>query len=449
MVWESFPADVNIGYIPEDGRGLNPLLQNFWMTIHPPILFLGFTSLAIPFSFALAALMKNENSRWLKLAMPWALFSGMILGLGIMLGGYWAYGVLGWGGYWAWDPVENSSLIPWILIVAGIHSMVSEEKTGRFKRASLLLCILAFLLVLYSTFLTRSGILGDASVHSFVDPGQEVYLFLVVFLSIFAIGSLALLILRFKSFKPKDEHEMKISSRESALITGTIILCAVAFIIAVGTSWPILSKGTIDAGFYNRMNLPLAILIAVINGMSILLVWKKSTGKEFLNSILLPLGISVIITIGLVITGVRDIVYVVFIAASFFALFVNLKIALRLISKNVIKAGPYIAHLGIMILFLGIIGSSKYSEEVNLSLPLNESKEALGYKFTYKGSTPVKGDEEKYNFNVVVEKDGSGFLLQPVMFYSEYSKGILKNPDIANLISVSYTHLTLPTNREV
>jgi cytochrome c-type biogenesis protein CcmF len=168
FVWDSFPADVQMGFIPEDGRGLNPLLQNFWMTIHPPILFTGFTALSIPFCFAIAALIKNKYDVWMKLAMPWTLFAGMILGLGIMLGGYWAYGVLGWGGYWAWDPVENSSLVPWLLIIGAIHTMVAEEKVGKYKKTSLILCILAYSTVLYSTFLTRSGVLGDASVHSFV-----------------------------------------------------------------------------------------------------------------------------------------------------------------------------------------------------------------------------------------------------------------------------------------
>ena len=435
-VWESFPKDVSIGYVPEDGRGLNPLLQNFWMTIHPPILFTGFSSLAIPFCFAIAALFKNQYSRWMKLALPWTLFSGMVLGVGIMLGGFWAYGVLGWGGYWGWDPVENSSFVPWIVIVAGIHSMIAEEKTGRFKKTSLMLCITAFILVLYSTFLTRSGILGDASVHSFVDPGQEVYLFLIVFLSLFGAGGYALILMRMKNLRSESKDPASILSRESAVFVGAITLCATALVIAVGTSWPIFSKGTVDPAFYNRMNLPLAILIASINGISILLAWKHTEEKKFFKSLYLPLILTGIITAGLVIFAVHDVLIAIFVGASLFALIINANIAIKVFSKNNLKAGPYIAHLGIMILFLGIIASSQYSEEVNLSLPLNETKSALGYDMTYKGATPFgeagEGDQ-KYHFNVVVEKDGKGFLLQPVMFYSKYSDGIMKNPDIANL----------------
>lgn len=433
-VWESFPGDVQFGFIPEDGRGLNPLLQNFWMTIHPPVLFAGFSSLAAPFCIAVAALVKNRYDRWMKLALPWTLFAGMVLGVGIMLGGFWAYGVLGWGGYWGWDPVENSSFVPWIIIIAAIHTLVAEEKTGKFKKTSLILCILGFILVLYSTFLTRSGILGDASVHSFVDPGQEVYMFLIVFLGSYLLLGLGLVLYRLKSLRSPAKETSELLSRESALFVGAVTLCASALVIGVGTSWPILSKGTVDIAFYNKMNLPLAILIAAVNGISILLAWKHTESSRFLKSLYFPLIITVVVAAALAIFAVRDVLILVLAAASIFSFAINLQLILKLITHNSIKAGPYIAHLGIMVLFLGIIGSSKYSVEENLSLPIDEPKNALGYTLTYKGATPIKGEsDEKYHFNVVVEKDGKGYLLQPVMFYSEYSQGIMKNPDIANL----------------
>ncbi len=485
LLWDSFPKDVQIGQIPPDGRGLNPLLQNFWMSIHPPILFTGFSSLAIPFCFALAALLRNQYDRWLKLALPWTLFSGMVLGTGIMLGGFWAYGVLGWGGYWGWDPVENSSFIPWIVIVAAIHSMITEKKTGKFKKTSLFLSLVAYVLVLYSTFLTRSGVLGDASVHSFVDPGQSVFIFLIIFMFLFkslgynyllkrffsinystiavlvllnaaglvygvvqnnnavlfvfllfGFDGLFLILKGIRTFKKEEgDSVIEILSRESALFIGAVSLCAAALVILIGTSWPIIAKGTVDAAFYNRMNLPLAILIAVINGFSILLKWRHSEEKNFLKSLLLPIGLSAVTIIVLVFIGLDDVLMAVFAAAAFFAFFINLEIAYRTFAKNPAKAGPYIAHLGIMILFLGIIGSSKYSKEVNISLPLDQPKAALGYTMTYKGATPIPGDPDKYYFNVVCEKDGKGFLLQPIMFYSEYSQGVMKNPDIANLVT--------------
>lgn len=437
FVWDSFPADVQMGFMPEQGRGLNPLLQNFWMTIHPPILFTGFTSLSIPFAFAIAALIKNDYSRWMKLALPWTLFAGMILGLGIMLGGYWAYGVLGWGGYWAWDPVENSSFVPWLLIIGAIHTMVAEEKIGKYKKTSLILCILAFSAVLYSTFLTRSGVLGDASVHSFVDPGQEVYLFLVVFLAIFVGGGIGLIFFRLKSLRTeKSETQVNLLSRESALFVGAITICATALVIAVGTSWPIISKGTVEADFYNRMNLPLAILIASINGLSILLRWKHSDEKSFFKSLYMPLGFTAAVTILLVILGVRDLLIAILAAASFFAFFINAEIAYTIFRKNRTKAGAYVAHMGLMLLFLGVIGSARYSQEENVSLPLGEPKQVLGsYILTYKGATEIPDDHDKFHFNVIVQKDDRAFLLQPVMYYSEYSDGIMKNPDIANLVT--------------
>ena len=435
-VWESFPGDVQLGFVPEDGRGLNPLLQNFWMTIHPPILFAGFSSLAVPFCFAIAALIKNNYDRWMKLALPWTLFSGMVLGVGIMLGGFWAYGVLGWGGYWGWDPVENSSFVPWIVIIAAIHTLVGEEKTGKFKKTSLILCILGFVLVLYSTFLTRSGILGDASVHSFVDPGQEVYIFLVAFLGFYLLLGLGLILFRIKSLGSPAKETSEMLSRESALFIGAVTLCASALVIGVGTSWPIISKGSVDPAFYNKMNLPLAIMIAAVNGISILLAWKHTDSKRFMKSLYLPITLTVVTSVALAIFAIRDVLILALAATSIFSFAINLQIILKLISNKTIKAGPYIAHLGIMVLFLGIIGSSKYSVEENLALPIDEPKEALGYTLTYKGATPIRGEksaDEKYHFNVVVEKDGKGYLLQPIMFYSEYSKGIMKNPDVANL----------------
>ena len=182
-----------------DGKGLNPLLQNFWMQIHPPILFLGFALSTVPFAFALSALLKDDYKEWISQAFPWLLSAAMVLGAAIMLGGYWAYGVLGWGGWWGWDPVENSSLVPWIIAVAGVHTFLIQKRTqkkegvARYVKTNLILGMLTFILVIYSTFLTRSGILGDASVHSFTDPGRAVYLFLVLFIVLFTGLGLAAL----------------------------------------------------------------------------------------------------------------------------------------------------------------------------------------------------------------------------------------------------------------
>ena len=204
-------AGISVNDFIIEGKGLNPLLQNFWMQIHPPILFVGFAMSAVPFAFANASLIKNDYRDWVKQSLPWLLVGTMVLGLAIMLGGYWAYGILGWGGYWGWDPVENSSLIPWLVGVASVHTMLIQKKTqssggaGRFVKTNIILSMLVYILVLYSTFLTRSGILGDSSVHSFAEPGMLVYLLLVIFMLTFLIMGIGGFIYRWKSLNSNFE----------------------------------------------------------------------------------------------------------------------------------------------------------------------------------------------------------------------------------------------------
>lgn len=435
-IWEAFPKEVEAGFMPPDGRGLNPLLQNFWMIIHPPTLFIGFASLAVPFAFAIGALMKNQYDKWIIYSMPWILFSGGVLGLGIMMGGYWAYSILGWGGYWAWDPVENSSLIPWIIAVAGIHTMLVQKKNGAYKKTNLILSILAFLLVLYSTFLTRSGILGDSSVHSFVDPGAEVYLALIIFISSFLLISIVAILYRLKHLKSNSEETPAFFTKESFLFIGSLVLCASALVITAGTSMPLISKATIDINFYNTWNLPLAIIILIISGLSIFMEWKKTGREKFLGNIFQPFVYALIATIIIVILGVKDIPMIIFSFASLFTFFINLIKMIRIIKTKRITFGGVLAHIGIALFFLGIISSGKYSEEVNLSLELNRPMEAFGYKFTYIGVTPFLDANNKsdtmYHFNIKVEKDNREMIMKPVMYYSSFSQGIMKNPDIAN-----------------
>ena len=189
------------------GKGLNPLLQNFWMQIHPPLLFVGFAMTAIPYSFAMSAILRKDYKTWVSKSLPWLSVSMSVLGLAIMIGGYWAYGVLGWGGFWGWDPVENSSLVPWIIGIALLHTLIIQKNTqlkggsGKYIRTNLILSILTFVFVIYSTFLTRSGILSEASVHSFVAPGMTTYLFLVGFMLTFTIIGIAGVAVRWKELR--------------------------------------------------------------------------------------------------------------------------------------------------------------------------------------------------------------------------------------------------------
>lgn len=421
-----------------NGRGLNPLLQNFWMQIHPPILFLGFASMSVPFAFAFSALMKNDYKKWVAQALPWTLFAAMVLGLGIMLGGYWAYGVLGWGGYWAWDPVENSSLIPWIISVASLHTMLVQKKTtnensiGAFAKTNLVLVILAFVLVLYSTFLTRSGVLGDASVHSFVDPGYFAYLLLLIFMGTFIVLGGGLLIYRWKYLKQITPPQNNILSREFALFTGSVVLGASALVTFLGTSAPILGK-SVQIEFYNEMNLPLGILIGLINGLSLLVKWKSSDGKELLKKSIFSLSASIVATIVMIFVGIKDFKMILFAFASSFAFFVNAEIAFKILRRNLEKAGAYVAHMGLALLFIGVIASSKYDKSIDVNLVKGEPADVFGYKLVFTGYSPTQ--DGKYLFNILIEKNGKKYQASPEMYYSEYNQGIMRNPDIVSFIT--------------
>ena len=356
-------AGIAVNNFVIDGRGLNPQLLNWWMQIHPPVLFIGFAMATVPFAFALAAMMKNEYHDWIRQAFPWVLAGTGILGLGIMMGGYWAYEMLGWGGYWAWDPVENSSLIPWLIGVASIHTLLVQRRSqqngdsiGRYAKTNLILCILTYVFVLYSTFLTRSGVLGDASVHSFVDPGMLVYLFLLIFIGSFILLGFGALAYRWKDLHIQTPQDENILSRELSLFTAAVVLGASALIILVGTSAPIFGQ-SVDTFFYNEMHLPIAIIIGLLNGISLLIKWKKTSSQELLRNSVFSVSVSVVLTIAIVmLSGMNDLMMIILTFSSAFALIVNTEIAVKIIKNNMKMLGAYVSHIGIAIFLLGIIG---------------------------------------------------------------------------------------------
>ncbi len=367
-------AGVSVNQFITDGRGLNPQLLNFWMQIHPPILFAGFSMATVPFAFAIAALMKNDYRDWVKQAFPWMLAGMGVLGLGIMLGGYWAYEMLGWGGYWAWDPVENSSLIPWLVGVAGIHTLLVQKRSqakggiGKYAKTNLMLAVLTYVLVLYSTFLTRSGVLGDASVHSFVDPGMIIYLFLVLFIGTFILLGFGMIAFRWKTLNENIKDDESLLSRELALFTAMIVLIASAIIVLVGTSAPIFGK-SVDTFFYNEMHLPLAIIIMFLNGISLLIKWQKSDLNELIKKSTYSAVGAVVFTILLVVLGgVHELMIIILSLTTAFSLFVNLDIAIKIVKGNFKMLGAYVAHIGIALFILGVIGSAVYTEEVTVDL---------------------------------------------------------------------------------
>ena len=423
------------------GKGLNPLLQNFWMQIHPPILFVGFAMSTVPFSFAFAALMKNDYKDWVKQALPWLIAGMMVLGLAIMLGGYWAYGVLGWGGYWGWDPVENSSLVPWIIGVAAIHTMLVQKKTqtenhpGRFLKINLLLSIGTYLLVLYSTFLTRSGILGDASVHSFVAPGTIVFLFLLLFISTFTILGIAGIVYRWKSLEEITESNENLLSRELALFTGSVALIASALIILAGTSAPIWGT-TVEIKFYNELNLPIAIIIGLLNGFSLIMKWKINSAvslwKEARISFLITALISLLIV---VFGGVFDIMLILLTISSVFTLVVNAEVLYRVIRGKRIKAGAYLAHIGIALFLLGVIASGGFTRDQRVTLVKGENKEVFGHNLKFTDITPFDNGK-KYRFNITVDEGSS--VISPVMFVAEFNNSLMREPDILNRLTSDF-----------
>ncbi|HYG18832.1 MAG TPA: cytochrome c biogenesis protein CcsA, partial [Ohtaekwangia sp.] len=213
-------------FIPADGTGLNPLLQNYWMVIHPPTLFLGYALTLVPFSFGMAGLWLKKYQDWVRPALPWALIGGAILGLGILMGGYWAYETLNFGGYWNWDPVENAVYVPWLFLIASIHTMITYKNSEMALKASLILVVTTFILILYATFLTRSGVLGDVSVHSFTDLGLSGQL--LVYLFFFLVGAIVLMVVRWKKI-PSTEKEASMYSREFWIFIGAIVLCFMGF----------------------------------------------------------------------------------------------------------------------------------------------------------------------------------------------------------------------------
>lgn len=430
-IYAQFPGELSVGQLPNDGRGLNPLLQNFWMVIHPPILFIGFAAAAIPFSFAISALWRKEYSSWLTNAFPWVLFSGLTLGAGLMLGAYWAYGVLGWGGYWGWDPVENSSLIPWIISMALLHTMLAQSRTGNLVRTNFIFAILQFVLVIYSTFLTRSGILGASSVHSFTDPGTIVYSLLLAFV----IGSVALgagfLFVRRAELKAiaKPMHWM---TREFALSLGSFVLLASATIIFFGTSLPIVSTTVVDPSFYNKMHVPIAILLALLIGYSLLVRWDVEDGKGLIEKAWKSLTASIIGTIAIAYFSTWEISYLLFIFASLFTFFVNLEQLVLIIRGDIRMMGGKIAHIGMAVFLIGAIVSGLFDKKATAMLELGTTQDVLGYSVTYTGKNVV--GKNKTAFSVSVQKDGNTVTLLPTMIQSE-NEGLMRNPDIESFFT--------------
>ncbi|WP_069131031.1 heme lyase CcmF/NrfE family subunit [Rhodohalobacter halophilus] len=356
----------NPDFVPADGSGLNDLLKSPWMMIHPPIIFVGFAMMTVPFAFAISSLWTKTYHEWIRPALPWTLAANLSLLTAIFLGGYWAYETLSFGGYWAWDPVENASLVPWLIGTAGIHAMIIQRMSARAHKASLFFAILAYMAVIYQTFLTRSGVLAEQSVHSFVDLG--LYGQLLLFILVITLLGIGFYLFRYKEI-PSVDKESKILSKEFMTFTGSILLFILGFIIIIGTSSPILGRLFVDnptppeIQFYNDWSMPLAIIMAIATVIGQYLFWQKHTWESLAEKMIFPLIITSIATVISIVFGeVRNLYYMVFIFAGWFAVIGNGAVLLSLLRKNPKLVGGTVTHIGFGALLLGIIASSVYTE---------------------------------------------------------------------------------------
>src|SRR3989475_1710623 len=300
------PFAIMQGTLPADGNGLNPLLQYAEMVIHPPMLYLGYVGFTVPFAFALGALaMKYPGEKWIHITRRWTMVTWGFLTCGVFLGAHWAYSVLGWGGYWGWDPVENASLMPWLIGTAFLHSVMVQEKKGMLKVWNIVLVIMTYIMSIFGTFLTRSGVVN--SVHAFAQSSIGGYFaaFLVIALS----ASLYLLFDRLPYLKSENQME-SIVSRESSFMFNNLILLAACFAVFWGTMFPVISEAvngvkiTVSAPFFNKVNVPIAILLMFLTGVGPLLAWRKASTNSLKRNFLWPAGIALAAGAGLFIRGV-------------------------------------------------------------------------------------------------------------------------------------------------
>jgi len=358
-----------------EGNDLNTLLQNYWMVIHPPVLFLGFASTIVPFAFAYAGLVNKDHS-WTKPALPWATFSSAVLGTGIMMGAAWAYESLSFGGYWAWDPVENASLVPWLTLVAGLHTNLVYKSTGHSLRTTYFFYIISFILVLYSTFLTRSGILGDTSVHAFV--GSDMTAQLSLFVAVFFVPMMFLFFKRYKSI-PAINKEENTYSREFWMFIGALVLFLSSIVITLKTSVPVYNKifGTNiapaeDPVFsYNQIQIFVSIILGLLTATTQYFKYKDTPNAYFAKKILIPTIIAIAISACISLFGQIDfdkkgigflVAIHVAIFAAVYSVVANASYIWIVLKGKIKIAGASVAHVGFGLVLIGILISSAKKE---------------------------------------------------------------------------------------
>ena len=419
---------------PADGVGLNPLLQDPWMVIHPPIMFLGFASLSVPFSFAIAALWKKRWDGWITRALPWALLTFLTLGTAILMGGYWAYKTLGWGGYWGWDPVENTSLVPWLFTAALVHGMYLQRVRKRHRKVNLVLACMAYAAILYGTFLTRSGVLADFSVHSFIDLGITGWL--VGILCTFIGLSIALLAWRWRSIPRPEDEEPSLLSRSVFFILGIAIFCALACVILLGTSAPILTRlgaapSQVQTSFYAKTTTPAGFLLVLLAGLVPFVGWKGETGRDLLKSSRRSLTVACLLALTAFALGAHKPETLVLLFTAFFAADMNLRAVIRKARSGKLGgAGGYLAHVGVGIMLAGIVVSGAYARSQRVTLPVGVATKVGDTTLTFLRVVPGAADR-KQEMEVRVETaKGKTFNAYPKMYENSRTGQLMANPSI-------------------
>jgi cytochrome c-type biogenesis protein CcmF len=422
-----------LGFTPLDGAGLNPQLQNYWMTIHPPVLYLGFTAFSIPFAFAMAALLTGRtDSRWIVLTRRWTLVSWFFLANGIIFGMRWAYEELGWGGYWFWDPVENASLLPWLTATAFLHSIMIQENRGMLKVWNMSLVLLTFLLTIFATFLTRSGLID--SVHTFAENTKIAMIFLAFMGSIF-IASVVLIVHRLPDLRSENQIESFVS-REAAFLLNNLILLGAAFAVLWGTIFPLVSEAftgeqiSVGPPFFNRVNLPIGLILLALTGIGPVIAWRRATKRNLKRNFAIPVivgGGVVAVLLGL---GARDGYALTTFGISSFVLTVIVvefwkgtkarariegegffPAFLHLIGRNRRRWGGYIVHVGVVLIFTAFAGRA-FEEEIRKTMNPGETVTVASpfghtYTLTYEGlSSSVEGNFNRWVALMGVQRDG-------------------------------------------
>ncbi len=386
-----------LDWVPPDGRGLNPQLQNPAMAIHPPLLYLGYVATAIPFGFAVAALVTRRlDAEWLGAVRRWSLVSWVFLTLGIVMGMWWAYVELGWGGYWMWDPVENASLLPWLTGTAFLHSIMIQEKRGMLRKWNVTLVVTTFLLSVLGTFITRSGVIQ--SVHSFAQ--SEVGTWFLIFLGLALAVSAWLVSIRLKDLEARAELEAMVS-REAAFLYNNLVLVGIAFSVLWGTLFPILSewvrgtKITVGESFFNSVNVPLGLVLLALTGIGPLIAWRKASLANVRRQFAFPAAMGLVVGAALVVLGIRRLYPVMAWTLAAFVMGTILQefwkgvgarrrmhgenpaVALgRLIARNRRRYGGYVVHAGIVILFAAFAGMA-FKKEYDVTLAEGQTYKAI------------------------------------------------------------------------